>query len=159
MPTRTTSRPSRASSAPLPKGARVPQPALLLWLARAPVIGDLALFFASPALMAWAVEHRSEPASADEQRGGLLFGSLLAQHHGTNAQAADQAEAADQDTDPIAPMLASATFALLTPRAVAGLGEFGIFGVALMLAEACLATAGMAGGSSCPTARSRSTMA
>src|SRR4051794_35719467 len=68
--------PTAARATTLPKGARIPQPALLLWSARALAIGVLVLFFASPTILAWADTQRT---SATAQHGGLLNG-LLSPH-------------------------------------------------------------------------------
>src|SRR5438093_240115 len=50
MPARrsTTTRASVKPSTPLPKGARIPQPALVIWIVRSLFIGALLLFLVSP---------------------------------------------------------------------------------------------------------------
>src|SRR5215212_6132894 len=125
---RAPSRSATGASAPLPKGARIPRPALLVSLSRTIVIGALMLFFASPPILSWAHAH------ARERHGGGLL-TLLAP---------GSANAPRDDSDPIAPLLAAAAIGILTPRVVADLGKLGILGVTLMLGEALLACWGMA---------------
>src|SRR5262249_30928804 len=130
------SRTSAKSSAPVPKGARIPRPALLYWIARAIFIGSLILFFASPSLLNWAVAHRPLPTPAG-QRGGLLTG-LLTNPHPTptptarrdtsptrDAATTEATPAIDARPDPIAPLLASAVIAVVNSRIVADLGKLG----------------------------------
>ena len=138
MATRTSSpRPTaRSSTAPLPKGARIPQPELVVWVARAIVIGALAIFFASPTVLAWAQTNRSAPAA-----GGLLNALLSQPHPAASTSVREDADGTPHD--PMAALLASAIITALTPRVVSGLGRIGVVGAYLMLAEAALATFGM----------------
>ncbi|HEY3232908.1 MAG TPA: hypothetical protein VGJ87_26990, partial [Roseiflexaceae bacterium] len=141
--------PAKGSTGPLPKGSRVPQPMLVYWIARTVFIGALGLFFTSPFLLTWAAAHRPAPLPAGQQRGGLLTGMLLNQHptatpsagRDLHAPAADTPAAAQRDQ--VAPLLASAAIAVLTPRVVTDLGKIGILGTCLMLGEALLACWGM----------------
>ena len=138
MATRTSSpRPTaRSSTAPLPKGARIPQPELVVWVARAIVIGALAIFFASPTVLAWAQTNRSAPAA-----GGLLNALLSQPHPAASTSVREDADGTPHD--PMAALLASAIITALTPRVVSGLGRIGVVGAYLMLAEAALASFGM----------------
>jgi hypothetical protein len=143
MAARTTPPRSAAGSraAPLPKGARIPRPWLIFWLARAIVIGALITFFASPAVLAWA-QATTLPPSAGAPRGGLLEVLLPAPLPTAAASSvADQADRAPHD--PIAALLASGAIVVLTPRVVADLGRIGALGAYLMLVEAVLACVGM----------------
>jgi hypothetical protein len=133
--------PAQVGAAPLPRGARIPQPALVLWIARALCIGTLILFFASPTILAWA--HMQRPLAPAGQRGGLLFGGLLATHPASGGPAQDRQET-PTERETVAPVIASVTLAVLTPRIVADLGKIGVLGVCLMLGEALLAAWGMA---------------
>ncbi len=140
----------KSGAAPLPKGARIPQPSLFYWLARMIVIGPLILFFASPALLTWASAHQPPPATASQPRGGLLTNMLLEQNPEDAATSANQegdrvgeGAAATEADDWVAPILASATITVLTPRLVAILGKIGVLGASLMLGEALLACWGM----------------
>src|SRR6266508_6564630 len=134
---RTPTRSAALSGAPLPKGARIPRPALIISLARTIFIGALVLFFASPPILSWA--HARE-----RQGNGLL--TLLAPIERPSAHAADAGSenAPRDDSDPIAPLLAAAAIGILTPRVVADLEMIGILGATLMLGEALLVCWGMA---------------
>ena len=127
---------TRSSTAPLPKGARIPRPFLVAWVARAIVIGALVLFFASPSVLGWAYANRSASAS-----GGLLTYLLSQPHSAANASATEHADVTPHD--PIAGVFASALITVLTPRIVSDLGRAGVLGAAFMLAEATLAALGM----------------
>src|SRR6266540_3716228 len=109
---RTPTRSAALSGAPLPKGARIPRPALIISLARTIFIGALVLFFASPPILSWA--HARE-----RQGNGLL--TLLAPIERPSAHAADAGSenTLRDDSDPIAPLLAAAAISILTPRVVA----------------------------------------
>src|SRR6266545_4182 len=136
---RTPTRSAALSGAPLPKGARIPRPALIISLARTIFIGALVLFFASPPLLSWAHAH------THEQHGGGLLSLLVPGSHPGARAAGDQSDTGiPDDSDPIAPLLAAAAISILTPRIVADLGKIGILGAALMLGEALLACWGMA---------------
>ncbi len=139
-PTSAKRAPATARTTPLPKGARIPQPALLLWSTRALSIAILILFFASPAILAWA---NTQHTSATSHDGGLLFGGLLGAHPAPSGTTINRQESPVQ-RDGIAPGIASIAQAVLSPRIIAGLGKLGIFGVCLMLGEALLAAWGMA---------------
>ncbi len=67
--------PAKARATPLPKGSRIPHPALLIWIVRGACIGALALFLASPSILAWAAVNRPVATAAD-QHDGLLTGLL-----------------------------------------------------------------------------------
>src|SRR6266498_2067268 len=136
---RTPTRSAALSGAPLPKGARIPRPALIISLARTIFIGALVLFFASPPILSWAHAH------ARERHGGGLL-TLLVPGQRPIAPAADAGSdnAPRDDSDPIAPLLAAAAIGILTPRVVADLEMIGILGATLMLGEALLACWGMA---------------
>src|SRR5689334_6964564 len=79
--------PTKASAASVPRGARIPQPALVLWIVRTLVIGALVLFFASPAILTWAGTQRT---LATGQPGGLLFGGLLPERTAPSGPAVDR---------------------------------------------------------------------
>jgi hypothetical protein len=136
-PPRSTARPGATA---LPKGARIPRPWLIFWLARAIALGALVIFFASPAVLAWA-QATTLPPSAGASRGGLLEGLLLAPRPTAITSAPEEANRAPHD--PIAALLSSAAIAALTPRVVANLGRVGVLGASLMLAETVLACVGM----------------
>ena len=140
-PTSTKGASAKAGSATLPKGVRIPQPALFLWSARTLVIGALVLFFISPAILAWADMQALPDRHA--QRSGLLFRGLLTAHSAPDSFVTDGPEATSE-RDRVAPFIASITLAVLSPRVVADLGKIGIFGVCLMLGEALVAVWGMA---------------
>ena len=127
--------PSRSGATPLPKGARIPRPFLVVWVARAIVIGGLVLFFASATVLAWA---QTTAAGDDGRLNGLL---TAARPTAAANSTVDQAEAAPHD--PIAALLASAAITALTPRVVTDAGLLGVLGAYLMLAEAVLAGVGM----------------
>ena len=80
--------PNKVSSAPLPKGSRIPQPMLVYWIVRTIFIGALVVFFASPTILTWAAAHRLPPLG--QQRGGLLTGLLLSEPPTTADQARHQ---------------------------------------------------------------------
>src|SRR5436190_16668492 len=113
-PTSAKRAPTTARATPLPKGARIPQPELLLWSARALVIGVLALFVASPVILAWADTQRT---SATTQHGGLLFGGLLNAHSAPRGTTTDRQEP-PAERNGIAPGIASLALAVLSPRVV-----------------------------------------
>ena len=123
----------RSGATPLPKGARIPQPMLIIWIARSIVIGALMLFFASPIIVAWAAAHQRPPASAGQSSAGLLTGLLRLQ------RGSDGTAVRDEGT----PVLAALASAIFTPRVVAALGKLGVLGACLMLGEALLACWGM----------------
>src|SRR6266498_2443155 len=111
---RTPTRSAALSGAPLPKGARIPRPALIISLARTIFIGGLVtLLVPGQRPIAPAADAGSDNAPRD-------------------------------DSDPIAPLLAAAAIGILTPRVVADLEMIGILGATLMLGEALLACWGMA---------------
>src|SRR6266542_4888116 len=126
---------SRSGAAPLPKGARIPRPFLVAWVARIIAIATLVIFFTSPAVLVWARANRSAPV-----RDGLLNG-LLPAPRPTASSAVDQAENAPHDL--VAAQLASVIITILNPRVVTDLGRIGVLGTSLMLAEAVLACFGM----------------
>src|SRR6266542_1623620 len=100
---RTPTRSAALSGAPLPKGARIPRPALSILLARTLFIGALVLFFASPPILSWAHAH-----ARARHGGGLLTLLVPSSHPGTPA-AGDQSDTGmPDDSDPIAPLLAAA---------------------------------------------------
>src|SRR5690242_421916 len=117
MATRTSSPRStaRSSAAPLPKGARIPRPGLILWTARAIVIGAFIIFFASPIVLAWAHANMSAPL-----RGGLLNNLLSQSHPAASASVMGEADATPHD--PMAGVFASTLISVLTPRVVSDLG-------------------------------------
>ena len=135
IPTRS----ATGAGAPMPKGARIPRPALIISLARTIFIGALVLYFASPPILNWAHAH------AHERHGGGLL-TLLVPGQRPIAPAADAGSdnAPRDDFDPIAPLLAAAAIGILTPRVVADLGTIGTLGATLMLGEALLVCWGMA---------------
>lgn len=140
--------PTRSSAAPLPKGSRVPRPSLIAWLARTIFIGSLILFFASPAMLAWAQANQPPLMLDGAQGSGLLIGMVFAQHPTATSAAGEQADQsqdrqATEQRDSVAPLLASAAIAVLTPRTVAALGKIGVLGAYLMLSELVLACWGM----------------
>ncbi len=65
---------------------------------------------------------------ADQSRGGLLTDLLMGQR--PTPATSDGQHAADEPPDQVAPLLASAATAVLTPRVVVGLGKIGILGPA-----------------------------
>ena len=71
-------RPTRRSAAPQPKGARVPHPQLVLWLARGIVLAALALFCAAPQLLTWAAHERLALAGQQPDVASLLAGAVPA---------------------------------------------------------------------------------
>src|SRR5262245_5837527 len=77
MPARrsTTTRASVKPGTPLPKGARIPQPALVISIVRSLFIGALLLFLASPFLLAWARDQQPTATPAGQHAG--LLTSLL----------------------------------------------------------------------------------
>src|SRR5437868_993193 len=74
------------SAAPLPKGARIPRPALALWIVRAVVLSCIILGIARPWLLDWATTNQPQAtatATATAQpQAGLLTRLLI--HDGTN---------------------------------------------------------------------------
>src|SRR6266498_2990169 len=126
----------RSGAPPLPKGARIPQPSLVVWVARAIVIGALVIFFASPTVLAWAHANISAAAA-----GGLLKYLLSEPHPTASTSVTEHADSTPHD--PIAELLASTMITALTPRVVSDLGRIGVLGISLMLAEAVLACFGM----------------
>src|SRR4051794_29887369 len=112
--------PSRSpalSGTPLPKGARIPRPSLIVSLTRAIFIGALVLFFASPPILSWA--HAHAPTRA-QQGSGLLTDLLSGQRSSAHA-IVDNDNAARDERDTIAPLLAAAVIRILTLRIVADL--------------------------------------
>jgi hypothetical protein len=134
---------ARAAAAPLPKGARVPRPLLVVWTARSIFIGALMVFLASPSILTWAAAHQPAPTVDDQQRGGLLTGLLMSQRPTATPATGSNQHAAEEPRDQVAPLLASMAIAILTPRTVASLGKIGVLGACLMLGEALLACWGM----------------
>lgn len=110
-PRHTTMR-AASRAALLPKGARIPQPNLLIFLARTLVFSVLVLFFASPTLRIWAQTHRIPESSS-----GLLPHEALMD--GTS-------------------LFAALIIALLSPSVVFLLGGIGVVSASLMLAEVLL---------------------
>jgi hypothetical protein len=108
----------RAGAPPPPKGARIPHPARIAWVARAIVISSFVIFFTSPTALIWAHVTLSAPVA-----GGL--------------------SANGASPDLITRLLASAIIAALTPHIVRNLGVLGVLGAYGMLAEATLAACGM----------------
>jgi hypothetical protein len=141
---------AKSGAAPLPKGSRIPQPSLVYWIVRTLFIGSLVLLFASPSILTWASMHQPLAAPAGQPDGGLLTGLLMAQRPTDDASGvkgkrdwAGDGAVPVEDGDQVAPILASAAIAVLTPRVVVGLGKIGVLGACLMLGEALLACWGM----------------
>src|SRR5262249_43154315 len=57
----------------VPKGARIPHPALVSWILRAIIIGALAVFFAHPFILEWAMVHESAGSAADQDQVALVL--------------------------------------------------------------------------------------
>ncbi len=141
--TTATTRASARTSAPPPRGARIPHPALVVYLARSVFIGALLLFLATPFLLTWAHAHES-PSAPTGEHNGLLSGLLT---HATPAPAGGatyehiQAEdrSALEHSDQVAPLIATVVIAVFTPHVVRDLEAISLLGLGLMLGEALLA--------------------
>jgi hypothetical protein len=98
MPTTTAPRTrSRTSPPPLLPGARIPQPMLLQWVARAVLAVAFAVYALSPVVLGWASEH----VLPDAKRGGQLDQLLLP------PGMVPEGDAPDPSADSPAPALAS----------------------------------------------------
>jgi hypothetical protein len=145
MPARQTSlqrSPAKAGVTIVPKGARIPQPALAYGIVRAIFIGALVLFFASPSILRWA-EANSTSAVGFNQPGGVLFGTLLTPSVPQDRPVQDREKHQSPKHDTVTPLFAALTITALRPGVVATLGKIGVLGAYLMTAEFMLATWGM----------------
>jgi hypothetical protein len=121
----------QSAAAPLPQGARIPRPGLLLGIVRGLVIAALALTVARPFALPWAEAIAPVPALEQQEWDGPQSGWLTrALAFGTS----------DADGDAITPLIASVVWIILTTPTVVKLARLlAILGGCIAAVELALA--------------------
>jgi hypothetical protein len=141
---------AKSGTTRLPKGSRIPRPALILWIVRGVFIGALALTISHQWLLTWANTYapaattsqsrdpRDAPAGSERQP-GLLREALTAASSTSGADGTEE----DKNRDTVAPIIAAAIRAVLTRPVIRLSWLIGNLGGMIMVVELGMAMWGM----------------